>query len=948
MADTKLQLDATEVFAVLDKYDQRLEQIEKGYADVGKAAQKSGKDASNAFAPEGSGAKQHAAEIDRLQKEYVDLKKAADTLKTALRTAYDPRAIVPYTKALKDAESGMKRLEQVGDAVGVNLKKVGKEGTLAAQVVSQAFGAITKATVILAIIDQVVKLTKTAVALSVNLDKAKKSFTALTGSAETASILVSKLSDVASKNLINTENIFQAGQSLLAFGESAERLPDVLDRISIISRATGKDFNDLAVIYGKARTSGVLFAEDINQLVDAGIPIIKEFAKQFGVSESNIKKLASEGKISFEELQLAFFNLSKEGTAFANLAVQQANTLPGLWAQTTQKIKPYLTEVGDFFSGVLRYGLFQVNQYLDSFDNLINGRTKKLKSLDELDASGVPLDVQKRQKAALVFAIKKSEEELRLEKEAADKRAELDKQNGDKRKKQAEQYAKDLADARLRGMRDGEEKELAEENLRFQRLFSELRKFHLNTKEAEEQHQINLFLIREKYDQQRLQRAADLYTKILELEQKQIDAEKKTAEDLANTRLEAIEQANSLRNLDVDLAEENGRNLIAALRRSGASEAKIKEAQRILDLNLQKARLESELAFQSALISTVENGEDGRLGIIVKNIDLLKAKIAGINQEIGSVGGEGGNKPKSLIELLGFEKGSIEDQALQDTVGKIKQALDDITQARIAAADEQRRLADDNVQQAQDALDVELERQKDGFANYANERRADLEDAKKVQAEAIEEQRKAARQRALIDTATQISSLITAGVQYFSAHASIPFVGIALAIGAIATMLSSISRLKATAKSSFREGGSGFIENNGFVHGKSHAEGGNHLEIERGELFQVAETGGRKRVSVVKRERVAEYMDLLDAVNSGDKRAISKHAYALSGMEVDRAAISKRVFSSTATPVSEKNDLAQLEKIVERIYQEMKKDKPSFSDDGKTKRTGQGVTYYRK
>ena len=85
-----------------------------------------------------------------------------------------------------------------------------------------------------------------------------------------------------------------------------------------------------------------MYAEDINQLVDAGIPIIREFAKQLGVSESQVKKLASEGKISFEELQLAFFNLSKEGSQFSKLAAEQANTLPNIWNATLNKLKPIL------------------------------------------------------------------------------------------------------------------------------------------------------------------------------------------------------------------------------------------------------------------------------------------------------------------------------------------------------------------------------------------------------------------------------------------------------------------------------------------------------------------------------------------------------------------------------------------------------------------------------
>jgi tape measure domain-containing protein len=39
---------------------------------------------------------------------------------------------------------------------------------------------------------------------------------------------------------------------------------------------------------------GRLFGEDINQLTGRGIPIIQEFAKQFKVSETQVKKLVAQ------------------------------------------------------------------------------------------------------------------------------------------------------------------------------------------------------------------------------------------------------------------------------------------------------------------------------------------------------------------------------------------------------------------------------------------------------------------------------------------------------------------------------------------------------------------------------------------------------------------------------------------------------------------------------
>ena len=273
--------------------------------------------------------------------------------------------------------------------------------------------------------------------------------------------------------------------------------------------------------------------------------------------------------------------------------------------------------------------------------------------------------------------------------------------------------------------------------------------------------------------------------------------------------------------------------------------------------------------------------------LTIFRIQNINTEIAQLQQGLGEK--SDGNKPKSIIELLGFESGGEEDQALRSAVSAVKNAFDEITQARIAAADEQRRIADENVRKAEEALQKELDLQDQGFANNVSARQKDLDDAKRQQDAAIEAQRKAARQKAIIDAAVAANSLVTAGAQLFSAFSAVPFAGIALAIGAIATMVATIAKLRNTARQAtqFRTGGGGFMDDDNFIaKGRAHESGGNLIEIEKGEVFQVTPDGGRKRFSVVRRENAREYHDLLDAANRGDKKALAYHAFALSGGEL--------------------------------------------------------------
>lgn len=935
MADesTKLTLDVTDVLKKLEQYDVKLDQIQKSYVELAK----SGKAASKSFVPEGDGATQQLDDINKLKAEYVKLRTASNTLKTALKSAYDPRAIAVYTKEIKNAEVGLKKLEQTGTAVGVNLKKIGKEGSLAANVVSEAFGAITKATIILAIIDQVAKLTKEAVSLSNSFDRAQKSFNAFTGNADKAARLVNDLTGVANRNILDPEQVFKAGQSLLAFGEAADRLPATLERIALIGRATGKDFNELALIYGKARTSGVLYAEDINQLVEAGVPIIQEFAKQLGVSTGEVKKLASEGKISFEELQLAFFNLSKEGSQFSKLAQEQADTLPALYQSTVNKLKPLLRDIGDFISDIAKEALRSINAVID----LVAG-TDSVASVNPDLIDKAALDEDRRQ----------YEEFLKLEQAAIDKRNESNKKNAeDEAKKQAER-AKRIAELRIEAMADGQAKEIAQETARYQALLKEYRKYGIDSQEETKRYQDNIGKIKVKYFLERLEKETQaledekeaIQRGFDELTQIQIDAENKRQDALAVNAASRKNQSELSEALFKE-AELASRQIFFEKKRSDKEideyERNVAKARAIFQLKIQQEELQRSLDFDSKLTDAEKA--------------TLRQRIENINTEIGQISsglGEGEKKgqPKSILELLGFPKGGAEDQALGLAVDAVKNAIDEITQKRIEAAEEQRRIADEGVSKAEQALEDELQLQRDGYASNVDLRKKDLEDAKKSQAIAIEEQRKAARQKALIDAATQVSSLITAGAQLFAANSGIPFVGIALAIAGIATMLATISRLKSTARGAtqFRTGGGGWLSDDGFIHGKSHAEGGNLLEVERGELMQLGQDGSRKRLSVVRREKVGEYFDLLDAANRGDKKALARHAFELSGGgEVDRGAIAKRVFGSV--PSSSKGSSENLRPILERMLQVMTTEKTQevFDPINKIKRKGNTTTYYR-
>lgn len=188
---------------------------------------------------------------------------------------------------------------------------------------------------------------KSALDASGNFESLQTSFNTMLGSVEAGKQMMQDLQKFNLSTPFESEEVAKATKSLLAFGFAQQDIIPNLRRIGDISSGVGMSVQELADIYGKARVQGTLFAEDINQLTGRGIPIIAEFAKQLGVTEGQVKKLASEGKISFTQLEQAFVSLTSEGGKFFGMTANQAGTWQGVMSNASDSITQSLVTLGD-------------------------------------------------------------------------------------------------------------------------------------------------------------------------------------------------------------------------------------------------------------------------------------------------------------------------------------------------------------------------------------------------------------------------------------------------------------------------------------------------------------------------------------------------------------------------------------------------------------------------
>lgn len=268
--------------------------------------------------------------------------------------------------------------------------------------------------------------------------------------------------------------------------------------------------------------------------------------------------------------------------------------------------------------------------------------------------------------------------------------------------------------------------------------------------------------------------------------------------------------------------------------------------------------------------------EAGGLDWSQAQIDAAKATVKGIDRElselddfiknIGKKGLDG-----TLLEKLGFDDDQID--ALKDAVNIVIEQLQSIMDAEIELAEQAVEAAEARVEAAQKAYDVEVEARNNGYANNVATAKKELEQEKKNQQEKQKMLQAAQKRQEAMNTVTQASSLVTASANLWSSFSSIPIVGPALALAAIATMWTSFAVAKIKAKqvtaSQSDEYGEGGLE---FLEGGSHASGDDiDLGVKNKKKRRMRAEGG-EALAIISKKRTRKYKKILpDVINSLNK-----------------------------------------------------------------------------
>lgn len=277
---------------------------------------------------------------------------------------------------LKALEAKLKGVDDKGKQTGSSLMSMGK---------MIAGAGITGA---------VIALGTAALKASAQMEQNRVAFTTMLGSADKAKKLLEEMTVFAANTPFELPQIVDGGKKLLAFGFAAKDIIPTLTKLGDVSAALGIPIGELSDIYGKMKVQGVIQAEELNQLAGRGIPVFTELAKVMGTSADKVKKLGSEGKISFKDLEQAFTNMTAKGSQFGGMMEAQSKTLAGQWSNFNDAIGKTLNLLGDEMSPAAKAILTTMSLILNNANEQVaenkrirDAEIERLKNLGDIEGS---------------------------------------------------------------------------------------------------------------------------------------------------------------------------------------------------------------------------------------------------------------------------------------------------------------------------------------------------------------------------------------------------------------------------------------------------------------------------------------------------------------------------------------------------------------------------------
>lgn len=215
-------------------------------------------------------------------------------------------------------------------------------------------------------VDQAVgNLAKSSLDVNNSFQKIKDDFGIMLGDVEAGIGLFNELQEFNFWTPFDIEQTSQAAKVLVSAKVPLKDLTDYLTRFGDIAQGDAQKFQSYINAFSKASAKGKADMEVLNVYTDQGVQILDALGQQLGKTSAEIVKMASEGKISFQDLDNALNALASEGGLYYGTLEKAAMRLDAVQAGLQESVKSLKASFGQMLAPA-------VSAVLTVFTNLVD------------------------------------------------------------------------------------------------------------------------------------------------------------------------------------------------------------------------------------------------------------------------------------------------------------------------------------------------------------------------------------------------------------------------------------------------------------------------------------------------------------------------------------------------------------------------------------------------
>ncbi|HOX30919.1 MAG TPA: tape measure protein [Spirochaetales bacterium] len=217
-----------------------------------------------------------------------------------------------------------------------------------------SLGAIAAVKVFTTVATGILGAGKAAVSTAGDYEMLKANFETLTGSTAAATAEFNQLKQFANVTPFDLQGVAKSAQILQAAKIPIQDLTTRLGQLGDLSLGNSQKFESMVGAFSKMSIKGKVDLEQLNIVMEAGVPILDELAKGYGKTSEEVFDMLSKGKVSTNDFIAAMERMTSQGGQFFGGMARGAQTFTGVLSTYKDSLDNVAASFGELLLPVVK------------------------------------------------------------------------------------------------------------------------------------------------------------------------------------------------------------------------------------------------------------------------------------------------------------------------------------------------------------------------------------------------------------------------------------------------------------------------------------------------------------------------------------------------------------------------------------------------------------------